>query len=190
MLLISALSRPQLDPNCVQYMKIFLLTCVLALCLLAVVILVSLLVAPASNPTHETIERGMEQLWERRNLAEQLAQHCSASFLRARLAHLKHPHNDMRVRTELFAGDKPKAGLFGTLAFASTLFALSGTASKVISPEAGSSITWSASVIFAAFVVVVLDAQMVAVSRSGLETGFIIIEEAIEIREELESKLK
>lgn len=190
MLPISSFLRHHLDSGVVKQINTILAFSLLILGLLAVVILILLLVSLSVNSTQRALDRGIAQIWEPHRLAEQLAQHCSASFLRARLAHLKHPLNDMHIRTELFVGDKSKTGFFGALVFASTLFALGGTASKLLPPEAGSTIAWTASLAFAAFVAVVLDARTVAVSRSGLEPGFLIIKEAIEIRVELESKLK
>lgn len=135
------------------------------------------------------LDRGLEQLWERHRLAEALAQLCTATFLLARVNHLKHPHNDMQTRDEVFVGKNSKTtNLFGTLAFGSTLLALSNTATEILTQETANFISGNVIPIFGAYVVVVLVIRTTAVARSGLEPGFLILEEAIAIRKDLDSK--
>lgn len=135
------------------------------------------------------LNRGLQQLWERRRLAEQLAKLCTTTFLRARVNHLRHPHDDMQTRDEVFVGKNSKTtSLFGTLAFGSALVALSNNATKLLSTEHANLISENIIPVLGIYVVVVFIIRTTAIARSGLEPGFLVLEEAIAIRKDLDSK--
>lgn len=135
----------------------------------------------------QLLEDGMHELWERSQLAHQLASLCTPTFLRFRLKHLKHAHRSLQIREALFVGEGSKTGLFGTIAIAGALVALARASSGTLPDDVATVISENAFPVFGAYILMVFSTRLTSVVRTELERGFLIFEEAIEIGENRDS---